>query len=447
MINSSILSQQALQDILDEGIERTQVPGIAAAVISGGERYFASSGTMSVTSNRPIEATARFEMSCLMKFFISIVALDLAASGRLDLDQTLGDFLPDLAAIDRGITIRHLLSHTSGYRGLDITNMRVRWHYSWDRFVQFFGTTDQSFGPGTLFNYEHSEHVILGKILQSITGKAPKALVRELLFDRLDIGDPGKNANQKDLISDHVPSRSGKYQSISIPHFCDFWEASLPDWTISLPDVVTIAAELYRPGGSLAPFILDRLLQAVICLPAGVPSDSRAERLPKAFGNGCAHFSAGEFGHNGSMLGQTCGLRFVPEARLAVVVGVNAWSPEARDFVLQKIVGNIRGGTRSTAVAKPVYTSEQITSGFSFEEVTGRYAGSYRGEINVVRDGQSLQFQAGAEKPGALLQIVPSGADRYRIESSSPASVGFFQAGVSRIPALSLGVHSYKKIA
>ena len=72
--------------------------------------------------------------------------------------------LQELGGTKKGqnIAVRHLASHTSGYRGLNLASTESAYFYSWEKFVEFFRNTTQTFSPGTVFNYEHTESVVLG---------------------------------------------------------------------------------------------------------------------------------------------------------------------------------------------------------------------------------------------------------------------------------------------
>jgi Beta-lactamase len=199
------------------------------------------------------------------------------------------------------------------------------------------------FEPGHTFNYEHSEHVVLGEILRRISGRTARDLVNEILLEPLNVATGRAVSDKKAsniFVADHVYSATTRgNMAVAMPPFSRFWDASLPDWTINLPDVARISAALYGDSATrLAPGILDHLCTPVVELPKAMSSRGRAERVPRSFGIGCAQYGNGEIGHNGSMTGQTCGVRINPTMGVSVVVGVNAWSPAARDAILERVM-------------------------------------------------------------------------------------------------------------
>lgn len=439
------LHRDALLDVLRRAKDQTGVPGIAVSVIAGGKRVSACTGLAATDLGIALSPASRFEMSCLMKFFLSIVTLRLADCGTVALDMPIAETIPELG--DRGINIRHLLSHSSGYRGLDITDAHVRWGMSWDRFVGYFRSTRQLFEPGRVFNYEHSEHVLLGEVLRRVTGSTARQIVRTVIFDQLGI-KPGRAADDRGkrtpYVANHAHSpTTGQFTPMAMPPFGSFWDASLPDSTIALGDVARVAASLSRSE-------LERLKEPVITLPACCRSDGRAEATPRSFGLGGAQYPDGSIGHNGSMFGQTCGLRIDPERRVCSAVGVSAWSPYARDSVLQDVLALASGRApqnHADTNEPHAFPFAELLGDFTLKSVLGNYLGSYLGEVAVHDKNGFLTFEVGPAGPRRRsFQVGPIGSDACTIRSNTPLSIGFFHDGVTDVPNLALGVHTYRRV-
>jgi hypothetical protein len=444
----SFPSDAQLGDILHTVQAETGVPGIALALTQGGLRAQAAVG-QAVIGGAELTPAARFEMSCLMKFFVSLVILELAGQGQIDLDAPIVRYLPELKGHDE-ILVRHLLSHSSGYRGLDITDMQVRWNFTGDKFVRYFADTAQSFTPGHVFNYEHSEHVILGEMLLRVTGQTARALVTQMIFTPLAI-TPGQAAADKQeslFVANHAFSSTTKaYAPVNIPPFSAFWSASLPDWTIAVGDVARVAEALVArsAGGDFLPHVkMAQLTQAQVAISQGQRSDPRAERIPSSFGLACAQYDDGQLGHNGSMLGQTCAVRLDLKRGAIVAVGVNAWSPHARDSVVRQVMALLEGDLPAQN-GRQDFSATQLAPDLSWQDLPGVYRGSYLGEVRVTAKEDGLVFEAGPLGPRcSTFEIRPTGQGLYSIESRAPLSVSF--SNIDKMPALFLGVHSYKKV-
>jgi CubicO group peptidase (beta-lactamase class C family) len=460
--NTTMLDEKQLQDILNDVQKRTHVPAIGAALCHPGGEVVAAVGLSSTATGAALSTISQFDLSCLMKFFVSITALESADAGRLDLNASIASILPEFseATDDRGnlITVRHLLGHRSGYRGMDITDPRVRWNCNWRDIVLWASEAPLLFEPGHTFSYEHSEHVILSRLLDRVVNRQGLQLVHEMLFEPLNITpghcSMGKTTNPHYAENHILSPATGKYMPISIPPFCSIWGSSLPNLTMSLSDIAKIAYLLVPPPVSYAQINLSDFTRRMVSsdhvmLQKCVSSNLQAERTPKSFGLLCGNYGAGIFGHNGSSVGQTCAVRVVPSQHKSLVVGTNAWSPYARDLAIQYILAE-------TAENQQIYVTndvpEQFTTVALFNDVDpaqvpGRYLGGYNGEVTVRRKGEDLVCEIGNDRKGQKkFCIKKKDENEYTIISPSPVSAGFFSMGRHGEPALFLGVHGYVRV-
>jgi len=100
--------------VREEALDRA-VPGIAVAIVSRGRIVLQRGyGLADVEAGRPVTAATPFNIASLTKPFTSTVAVRLARRGLLDLERPVRAYLPTLPARYAGISVRHLLTHTSG---------------------------------------------------------------------------------------------------------------------------------------------------------------------------------------------------------------------------------------------------------------------------------------------------------------------------------------------
>jgi CubicO group peptidase (beta-lactamase class C family) len=130
----------------------------------------------------------------ITKSFTAIVVLQLVEEGVLALDGTLDEYVPSYrgSAADR-TTLHHLLSHTSGipdylfaipgYLGPEPP------HLSRDSVTALVGAMPLEFEPGEGFGYSNTGYVLLGKIVEDVTGRSYAEVVRERIFDPLGMAD------------------------------------------------------------------------------------------------------------------------------------------------------------------------------------------------------------------------------------------------------------------
>jgi len=433
--------QEQIQQLADEIRNESGVPGLALSLARNGQQAFVASGVARVNAERSIGADARFDLSCLMKFFLSVTALKLAAQGRLDLQADISSLLPELGPA-RGIQLVNLMSHTGGYHGLDITDMTVRWNSKWDSFAARFRERSQLFPPGMTFNYEHSEHVVLGEALRRLFGQSPSRLVTDTLLAPIGVAPQDASASDATVSSHAYSVQKGAYIPARLPPFGPFWEASLPAMTITLDEIIAVAGAAFADRDIAA-----GLRAAVAGLPEMARSEPRAERPPRHFSAACGIYEDGLLGHNGSMAGQTIGFRSDPQTGAIAVAAVNAYSPHARDGLLRRALDFAAGRNARPSQQRRgeplVYPGEFLFDGVAPQALTGRYIGSYLGEVRIDASGDGLDVTVGPAGNRQNVFKIARIAAGYAIQSKMPVAMRFTKAA-DGTPVLYLGVHAYK---
>jgi CubicO group peptidase (beta-lactamase class C family) len=158
----------------------------------------------------PNRLDTRFNLASMNKMFTAVAVAQLLEAGKLHLDDTLGTILPDYPnkAAARTITIAHLLSHTAGLRmlfdrpGFD---RRKRYRTSSDYFP-LFAAEPLLFEPGTASAYSNEGFVVLGAIVEQLTGSNYFDYVRERIFD-----PSGMSHTDSYAIDDVVPNLAVGY--------------------------------------------------------------------------------------------------------------------------------------------------------------------------------------------------------------------------------------------
>jgi D-alanyl-D-alanine carboxypeptidase len=158
----------------------------------------------------PNRLDTRFNLASMNKMFTAVAIAQLLEAGKLHLDDTLGTILPDYPNKEaaRTITIAHLLSHTAGLRmlfdrpGFD---RRKRYRTSSDYFP-LFAAEPLLFEPGTASAYSNEGFVVLGAIVEKLTGMSYFDYVRERIFHPLDMSRTDSYA-----IDDVVPNLAVGY--------------------------------------------------------------------------------------------------------------------------------------------------------------------------------------------------------------------------------------------
>lgn len=176
----------ALQAVLDRAAAPGGAPGIAVDVRDGRGAWFGSAGVSDTGTGDGRRPSERFRIGSTTKAFTATLVLQLAAEGRLDLDDTVERWLPGMVAGNgyegRAITIRQLLNHTSGIfnygndaqfftKGVGEAWFRHRYDsYAPEQLIRIGLDTPPSFAPGDAFLYSNTNYYLAALIVEKVTG-------------------------------------------------------------------------------------------------------------------------------------------------------------------------------------------------------------------------------------------------------------------------------------
>lgn len=172
-----------LQRVVDAGS-----PGALVYARSGDRTVSAAAGRSSLRPRRAARPTDRFRAGSITKSFVATVVLQLAAEGRLGLDDPLSRWLPGQLPNGDAITLRQLLSHTSGlaeYTGDPRVNEPFagdpgyRWQPS--ALAGIAATIPPAAAPGAKWAYANTNYLLLGLVVERVTGRS----LRRVLHDRI----------------------------------------------------------------------------------------------------------------------------------------------------------------------------------------------------------------------------------------------------------------------
>jgi len=427
--------------------EQTGVPGISVAMNIGRPKVLASIGTLSIDSQEPMDENTHFQLGCISKLTTAMVAAELIGAGKLDPDDPIEKYLEELRGTERGknIEIWHLLSHTSGYRGLNIMDPGVSYYYTWKKFLEYFKSTPQLFKPGTVFSYEHSEYAMLGEIINRITGSELLDLYNEMIIGPLKLTTGSIRMDQRgkeQYAVDHkFNPETMKFEPLRPIPFSDFWNASLNSLSMNTRDLLTIASTIcgiHKPPSGISEKAIEFVQKQVIKLPQTYGS-LRHEQLPVAFGVGCAFYRGWLLGHNGSARGQTCGLRFDPRSKIALVIGINTWIPFIRDSIINNIFGMLRG--------RQIPPAPEVPFEKSFDDLVGVYTGPQDQEIVVTCENEQVNCaykMKNIPSLNILMQKDEKGILRV-CSDTQHYSIGFFHESESGFDGLMFGTLAFRK--
>ena len=172
----------------DKALADSGAPSASIAVVKDGRiAYEKAYGKARLDPATPARPEMRYSIGSVSKQFMSAAILLLAEDGKLSLDDKVGRFLPDLTRANE-ITIRQLLSHTSGYQDyypLDYVAPFMQKPVTADEILKTWAGKALDFDPGTRWQYSNTNYVAAGRILERVTGMPLMSFLRSRIFGPL----------------------------------------------------------------------------------------------------------------------------------------------------------------------------------------------------------------------------------------------------------------------
>lgn len=235
----------------------------------GRVRFHRSFGVAERAFGTPADTSTRYKVASITKLFTSVLVLQLAQEGKVRLDAPIRGYLPDYAGAgaDR-VTIHHLLNHTSGIENFDraVTSYQqaiesgieqYQKPHTPDALLRRCCSGPLATQPGAAFSYNNADYIVLGKIVERVTGKPFDAVLRERITEPLGLRSTGMLRH--DTVLDRLAStyfyRDDTRTLVNdLPMYVENWYAAGGMYSTT-SDLLVFANALF--GG-------DRLLRPVV---------------------------------------------------------------------------------------------------------------------------------------------------------------------------------------
>lgn len=212
--SQSICYSQNLESQIDSLLQAkyaSNEPGATLLVAKNGSVIYKKAfGLANLELNVPMQPDNVFEIGSMTKQFTAIAILMQIEKGKLNLDDEITKFIPNYPINGNIITIHHLLTHTSGIKSfirMKELNAISKKDLSPVELINFFKNEPMDFAPGEEFKYNNSGYVILGYILEKITGQSYADYIEEHIFKRLKM-----SASQYASHRNVIQNRASGYQ-------------------------------------------------------------------------------------------------------------------------------------------------------------------------------------------------------------------------------------------
>ncbi|MGE1127581.1 serine hydrolase domain-containing protein [Bacillus wiedmannii] len=198
--------KQVMQETVQLG-----APGILAKASNNGKTSSYTAGVADLSTKKPMKSDYRFRIGSVTKTFTATTVLQLVGENRVKLDDSIEKWLPGLIQGNgydgNQITIRQLLNHTSGIaeylKSKDADIMNAKKTYTAEEIVKIGLSLPPDFSPGKGWSYSNTGYVILGMLIEKITGNSYAEEIENRIIEPLDLSNtflpgnspviPGKN--------------------------------------------------------------------------------------------------------------------------------------------------------------------------------------------------------------------------------------------------------------
>ena len=189
---------------------RQKVPGLAVAVVHRGQPVVAKGyGLANVEHNVPVTRDTIFQSGSVGKQFTAAAAMVLVEDGKIGLADPVTKFLTDAPAHWKPITVRHLLTHTSGLPDYTAGMVDYRRDYSEDDLLKFAYGLKLEFEPGARWNYTNTGYIVLGILLHKASGQFYGDILAERVFAKAGM-KTARIISEEDI----VPHRADGYRLV-----------------------------------------------------------------------------------------------------------------------------------------------------------------------------------------------------------------------------------------
>jgi CubicO group peptidase (beta-lactamase class C family) len=191
-------------------LARQHIPGVSVGILRGDSVVLARGfGFANLELHVPASDSTIYQSGSLGKQFTAAGVVTLARQGRLSLDDRIVRWLPEGKGVWDSITVRHLLTHTSGITEYTDSTFDYRKDYTEEQLVRFAAARPLDFAPGTRWSYSNTGYLLLGVLMHRVTGRFYGDVLHDILFAPI-----GMRTTRIITEADLVPNRAAGYQLV-----------------------------------------------------------------------------------------------------------------------------------------------------------------------------------------------------------------------------------------
>ncbi len=342
------VSQEDAEEAVDRFIagqmEGQHIPGLSLAVAHGGAVIHARGyGSASLELDVPVTSETVFQIGSITKQFTATAVMMLVEEGKVGLEESVTHALEGLPDAWAGVTVRHLLDHTSGIKSFTgIPDVMARLTFlpaSRDEVLALIAEEPLEFAPGERYAYNNTGYYLLGHVIEWASGRPYADFLRERIFAPLKM-----EATRLNDMDDIIPHRACGY----VWGEDRLWNARhiSMTWPFSAGALVSTTLDLARWDAALgSESLLPDAAWEMMWTPATLTDGTKTGY---GFGWAMGDYQGHPFvGHSGGIPGFMTHAERFPQDDLAVIVLTNV-APSDPAQIARGVAGHYVPGLQPT---------------------------------------------------------------------------------------------------
>lgn len=324
VINFSAEEQQKMATVVQDAMDKGNIPGIIVGVWSGNKEWILAKGVSDIATGNPMQQTMNVRIGSITKSITATVILQLVDEGRLALDDPVSSYVAGIPNGD-AISIRQLLNMSSGLVGYtEVGNFEYQMTHdplkAWtpDELIALGISQNPKFAPGQGFYYSNTNYVILGKIIEKVTGNSVKNEIQNRIAKPL--GLTGTYMPDTPFMPPNS-TRGYYYDIVKGGDYLDVTTEEARNFAWTAGGVISNLQETKQYIRALGngTLLSSRIHAAQLTLN---PYSKFEDRY--GYGLGISYVN-GYIGHNGSIPGWNSSAYYHPQRDITIVVLANKW--------------------------------------------------------------------------------------------------------------------------
>ncbi len=404
--------EQQIDTYLEKNIE-SNTPGAAILVAKDGNTIYSKAfGMADLELNVKAEPKNVFEIGSITKQFTAVAILMLEERGELSLEDNIIKYIPDYPTHGQTITIHNLLNHTSGIKSYTnmpnfIENSRI--DMTPTELIDVFKNEPMEFESGTAFNYNNSGYILLGHIIEVVSGNSYAEFLQANIFDKLEM----ENSYYGSMVN-IIPNRASGYSETESGY------ANAAYLSLTLPyaagSIMSTTADLLKWQNAMSANTLikksswDKATNGSKLLNGDV--------ISYGYGWDSGNINGSKtIEHSGGIFGFTSNGIFLPEENV-YVIGLSNCDCGS--------IGALTSNVAAMAIGKPF---QQIEDAISLSEAElEKWVGAYKYEGDVIRHITRKDNKLFSQREGSTnLEIYPMSKTNFIFDGGATSYVFYME--------------------